>query len=303
MSTDLEARVMADYSRARLRAFFNNVLAYLRGRPNELLSFEQVRSHLRIGGPIYRGVKPVLVAQIVGSLDRYRDFDRAFLPTQAHTGERWRSISRAFYEDVSLPPVLLYKVGDLYFVVDGNHRVSVARDQGQEYIDAEVRECEVRVPVTLDLQPEDLVTLGEKVEFLERTGLDRLRREADLELTILGGYERMLEHIAVHRYFMGLDWRRDIGEEEAVAHWYDEVYLPIVKVIQDSGILALFPGKTEADLYLWAIDHQHFLAQEHGQLAPPVEAAQDFVEHVSPPPATQLEARGRQKPKPGAEAK
>ena len=240
MPVDVTARVMADYSRARLRAFFRDTLAYIRGAPNDLLSFDQVKSKLRIGGPIYRGVRPVPVAQIVGSLDRYRDFDRAFLPTQAHTAERWRSISRAFYEDVSLPPVLLYKVGEVYFVVDGNHRVSVARDQGQEYIDAEVRECSVRVPVTPDLQPEDLIILGEKVDFLERTGLDRLCPEAHVELTVLGGYDRLLEHIAVHRFFMGLDWRRDIGEDEAVSHWYDAVYQPIVQVIREVGILSGF---------------------------------------------------------------
>ena len=281
MPGDANARAMADYSRARLRAFFGDLMAYVRGRPNDLLSYDQVKEKLRLGGPIYRGVKVVPVAQIVGSLDRYRDFDRAFLPTQGHTAERWRKISRAFYEDVGLPPVLLYKVGEVYFVVDGNHRVSVARDQGQEYIDAEVREVAVRVPVTPDLQPEDLVFLGEKVEFLERTGLDKLRPDARIDLTVLGGYERMLEHIAVHHYFMGLDWKRDIGEEEAVAHWYDEVYLPIVRVVRESGILSEFPDRTEGDLYLWVIDHQHYLAEHGAQLSPPAEAAQDYLNHVA----------------------
>jgi hypothetical protein len=106
--------------------------------------------------------------------------------------------------------------------VDGHHRVSVAREQGQEFIDAEVRECQVKVPVTPDLQPEDLELLGGKVEFLERTGLDRLRPGAQIDVTLLGGYERLLEHIAVHRYFMGLDFQRR-AREEAVGHWYDEV--------------------------------------------------------------------------------
>lgn len=291
MLPDFEARAMADYGRARARAFFNKLLAYIRGRPNDLLSFDEVKEKLRIGGPIYRGVRTVPVAQIAGSLNRYRDFDRAFLPSQSHTAERWRKVNRAFYEEVSLPPVVLYKVGDVYFVVDGNHRVSVARDKGQEFIDAEVRECAVRVPVTPDLEPEDLVILGERVEFLERTRLDELRPEAKIDLTILGGHDRMLEHIAVHRYFMGLDWKRDIGEDEVVTHWYDTVYLPIVNVIRESGILAEFAGKTEADLYLWVIDHQHYLAQERDLLSPPAAAAQEFLEHIEgggepPPPVT-----------------
>jgi hypothetical protein len=112
-------------------------------------------------------------------------------------------------------------VGEIYFVVDGNHRVSVAREQGQEYIDAEIRECQVKVPVTPDLEPDDLEVLGAAVEFFERTGLDRLRPGAVITVTILGGYERMLEHIAVHRYFMGLDFSRPVDETEAVEHWYD----------------------------------------------------------------------------------
>ena len=95
----------------------------------------------------------------------------------------------------------------------------------------------------------------------------------------LDGFERMLEHIAVHRYFMGLDLKRDISEQEAVTHWYDKVYLPIVKVIRKSRILKEFPGKTEGDLYLWVLDHQHYLAEQEGQpLQTPEEAARGFLE-------------------------
>jgi hypothetical protein len=180
---------------------------------------------------------------------------------------------------VNLPPILLYKVGQVYFVVDGHHRVSVAREQGQEFIDAEVRECATRVNITPNLKLEDLEILGDKVHFLERTNLDDIRPDANIKLTIPDGFERMLEHIAVHRYFMGLDWKRDISEKEAIAHWYETVYLPIVKVIRKSKILKDFPGRTEGDLYLWVLDHQHYLAEEEGRpLQPPDKAAQQFIE-------------------------
>lgn len=282
MSDAPDFRSHADFTAARTKAFFRAVLAFLRGTAarNELLPYQAVREKLRIGGPIYRGVQTVRLDQVVGSVNRYRDFDRAFLPRNDYTAERWQRINRAWYEDVSLPPVLLYKVGDVYFVVDGNHRVSVAREQGQEFIDAEVRECAVKVPVTSDLRPEDLEILGAKVEFLDRTGLDRLRPQARLDVTILGGYERLLEHIAVHRYFMGLDFRRDISEAEAVAHWYDEVYSPVVNVIRESGLLEAFPGKTEADLYLWIIDHRHYLVEQGlAELVEPGQMAEEFVRH------------------------
>lgn len=279
MSDELDSRVRSDFSRARFKAFLNGVWAAISGQPNRLLSYDEIKEKLHIGGPIYRGVQTVRVDQIAGSLNRYHQFDRAFLPTQDDTSSRWISVNRAFYQDVSLPPVVLYKVGQVYFVVDGHHRVSVAREQNQEFIDAEVRECATRVNITPNIRAEDLEILEDKVHFLERTALDYLRPGANIKLTVPDGFDRILEHIAVHRYFMGLDLKRDITEQEAVTHWYDTVYLPIVQVIRESGVLEDFPGKTEGDLYLWVLDHQHYLAQTEGQpLQPPAEAARDFIE-------------------------
>ncbi|HJR80664.1 MAG TPA: hypothetical protein VJ821_11370 [Anaerolineales bacterium] len=275
----------ADFQRARFKAFVNRLWGTLSGQPTTLLSYDEIKEKLRIGGPIYRGVQTVRVDQIAGSLNRYHEFDRVFLPVSDKLATRWQSVNRAFYQEISLPPVVLYKVGQVYFVVDGHHRVSVAREQGQIYIEAEVRECATRVNITPDIRLEDLVILGTKVNFLERTSLDSLRPDANIKVTIPDGFERMLEHIAVHRYFMGLDWKRDISEEEAVAHWYDTVYMPVVNVIRDTHILKDFPGKTEADLYLWVLDHQRYLVQEGDSLQPPETAARTFVDDEVNKPA------------------
>ena len=280
MLDEIASRVHADFARARSRAFLSDILGFLLGRPKRLLSYDQVKEKLHIGGPIYRGVRTVEIARIVGSVNRYVDFDHAFLPLHNRIASRWQNIDRAFYEDISLPPIVLYKVGEVYFVVDGHHRVSVARQQGQEFIEAEVRECHVKVPVEPDLRPEDLEILGARVEFLDRTGLDRLRPGAIIEVSIPDGYSRILEHIAVHRYFMGLDQQRDISEEEAVAHWYDTVYLPIAKVIRERDILGELPGKTEGDLYVWVLDHQHFLFDQGQDLSPPEVAAEQYVDRL-----------------------
>ncbi len=281
MENQIQPQDRADFGAARLKAFFRSVLAFVRGQRNQLLSYNDVREKLRIGGPIYRGVKTVPTAQIAGSVNRYREFDRAFLPVQSFTALRWQSISRAFYNDVNLPPVLLYKVGEVYFVVDGNHRVSVAREKGQEFIEADVRECSVRVPLTIDVRAEDLEILGAKVQFLERTQLDRRCPGADINVTILGGYDRLLEHIAVHKYYMGLDLKRDIGDEEAVMHWYDTVYRPLVEAIHTTGVIERFPNRTDADLYLWVIDHQHYLRESQPGITPE-QAAEHFVETLDP---------------------
>jgi hypothetical protein len=280
MLDEIASRVHADFARARSRAFLSDILSFLLGRPKRLLSYDQVKEKLHIGGPIHRGVRTVEIARIVGSVNRYVDFDHAFLPLNDRIASRWQNIDRAFYEDISLPPIVLYKVGEVYFVVDGHHRVSVARQQGQEFIEAEVRECHVKVPVEPDLRPEELEILGARVEFLDRTGLDRLRPGAVIEVSIPDGYSRILEHIAVHRYFMGLDQQRDISEEEAVTHWYDTVYLPIAKVIRERGILGELPGKTEGDLYVWVLDHQHFLFDQGQDLSPPEVAAEQYVDRL-----------------------
>jgi hypothetical protein len=278
MSDSFIEQARSDFQRARSKAFFNRVWGTLSGQRTTLLSYDEIKEKLRVGGPIYRGVKTVRVDQIAGSLNRYQEFDRVFLPASDVLAQRWQRVNRAFYQEISLPPVVLYKVGQVYFVVDGHHRVSVAREQGQLEIEAEVRECAIRVNITADIKPEDLEILESKVEFLERTDLDDLIPQANIKLTIPDGFERMLEHIAVHRYFMGLDLKRNISEQEAVVDWYDRVYLPIIQVIRDTNILNEFPGKTEGDLYLWVQDHQHYLAEVEGRpLQPPEEAARTFL--------------------------
>jgi hypothetical protein len=285
MSDQISEQARTDFQRARFKAFVNRVWGTLSGQPSTLLSYDEIKEKLHIGGPIYRGVKTVGVDQIAGSLNRYHEFDRVFLPASDKLAERWQRVSSAFYEEISLPPVVLYKVGQVYFVVDGHHRVSVAREQGQLYIEAEVRECATRVNITPHIKPEDLEILGNKVRFLERTSLDSLKPDANIKLTIPDGFDRMLEHIAVHRYFMGIDWKRDISEEEAIAHWYDNVYMPVIQVIRDTDILKEFPTKTEGDLYLWVLDHQRYLAEEGEPLQAPEDAARTFIEDDAKKPS------------------
>lgn len=277
-------RAVANYNRARRKAFLRRVWADLRGRPDHLLAYDVVRAKARAGVPVYRGMQSVPLDKIVGSVNRYRDFDRAFLPTQDYTADRWTNIGRAYLDDVSLPPVQLYKVGEVYFVIDGNHRVSVARELGREFIDAEVRECRVRVPITEDIDPDDLEVIGEKAAFLEATRLDETHPEASIELTIPGGYHLLLEHIELHRYLQSQEWKRDFTFEEAATQWYEQVYLPLVQVIRDTKALRDFPHRTEGDLYLWVIEHQYYLREQFGDRVTLREAARSFSQHFTSRP-------------------
>ncbi len=277
-------RAQADFDTARRKAFWHETFSHLSNRPNRLLSWDKVRGKLGIRGQVYRGVQTVPVSKIIGSVGRYRDFDRAFLPRQDKLANRWSSIARAYYDDVNLPPVKLYQVGDAYFVLDGNHRVSVAREQGVEFIDAEVLEAKTAVPVTADLDADDLEIMGEYAHFLERTHLNRLRPDQNVEFTIGGGYERLLKHIAVHRYFMGLEQERFIPEDEAVCDWYDHLYQPLAQIIHEKNVLADFPNRTKADLYLWIMDHQHYLREQLGAEIETEQAAEHFSDHYTTRP-------------------
>ena len=147
--TNIEEQVDKDFERARRLAFLRRVKARLRnhGGSGRLLSFEEARKSLGAYGKVYLGMRVVPVEKIVGSVNRYRDFDRPFLPARANLEARWKRIDRAYHRSEELPSVSLYKVGERYFVQDGNHRVSVARYQGIEMIDAEVIEIRSRMPI------------------------------------------------------------------------------------------------------------------------------------------------------------
>ncbi len=136
----LEQQVEADFLRARRRAFFGRIVARIRGECNRLLSFDEVRKAHRALNQLCLGRRVVETSAIVGSVGRHRDFDRSFMPVKEGLKRKWERVDRAFHGREELPPVKLYKFGSSYFVEDGNHRVSVARYQGVEMIDAEVTE-------------------------------------------------------------------------------------------------------------------------------------------------------------------
>lgn len=257
-----EAR--SDFDHAFFKGFWRRLAAWLTGqRHSELLPFDEVRERLPMTGQRYAGLRQVPLNQIVGSVGRYRDFDRAFLPIQQRTRTRWENIDKAHLREVSLPPVELYKIDEVYFVKDGNHRVSVARERGQEFIDAVVIEIDVPVPLTPDLQMGDLARKEAYAGFLNRTELNRIHPEADIETASKAEYAQLLEHIDGHRWFMSKQRGRELSYAEAVASWYENVYLPIIEIIRENEILTEFPGVKEADLYLWLVKYQWYLHQAY----------------------------------------
>jgi nucleotide-binding universal stress UspA family protein len=275
---------LSDFRHARSRAALEEVMAQLTGKPVNLLSFEEVRQKLKARGVKKRELKEIPLDAIVGSVGRYADFTRSFLPRRDSDADRWARVKVAAAGLAGLPPIEVYQIDRAYFVLEGNHRVSVARELGATHIEAYVSVVHAKVPLTPDVQPDDLILKAEYAEFLEHTRLDELRPGADLTVTVPGQYQLLEEHVEVHRYFMGLEQQREIPYEEAVGHWYDEVYLPVVQVIRERGILRDFPERTEADLYLWVSEHRAALEQELEWEIGTEVAATDLADQFSPRP-------------------
>jgi hypothetical protein len=248
-----------DFQRARRKGTIELFLARLTGRSADLFSYEEVRRAMHAINQSDKGLQEVPLKAIVGSMGRYKDFTHSFMPRHESDAHRWAGVSMAAERGQGLPPVELYKIDEAYFVKDGNHRVSIARGLDMPTIEAWVTEISTRVSFTPDMDANDLVLAGQQVEFLEETQLDELRPESNIRVTEPGKYPIMLDHIRTHQYFMGIDQERTVGWPEAVAHWYDKVYLNVIRLIRRRGILDAFPDRTETDFYVWLADHRQEL--------------------------------------------
>ena len=255
---------LRDFKRARKQAAIQHLLAQLTGKSDELLAYDYVRQQLRGAGNTDRGVQEIPIDAIVGSVGRYDDFTRDFLPKKDSIQERWTQVKAAILNMTGMSPISVYQIGEGYFVRDGNHRVSVARQLGTQTISAQVTEVKTRVPLAIDDDPDEVQCKARYAEFLERTRLDELRPEANLLLTFAEHYQTFDDQIEAHSRKMAEANPRDDTAQEAAVLWYDQIYLPVVEIIRSQGILHYFPERTEADLYLLFVEHQDELARALG---------------------------------------
>jgi len=284
MSDTYKPIATIDWKDARRAAFAQDVLAVFTHRPADLLPFEEVREKLRLRNLSYLGLRDVPLDQIVGSVGRYQDFTRAFFPRQDGLQERWRRIDQLVASGPGLPPIDLYKVGQAYFVRDGNHRVSVARQHDAPTIQAYVWEYETRVPLEADTDVEKLLCKAAHTAFLERTNMDRICPGLHIELTQPDGYEDLLYEIEMTQQSIATIEGRDLSFDETVKLWCRMRYALIVEIIRQQNILPNFPGRTEADLYLWLRRNQEELGIRYGRSIPLEEAADDLTKHFGEKP-------------------
>ena len=252
--TPLQQTAVRDFDRARKQAAMNQFFARVSRRSDELLSYDDVHDQLGAMGAIERGVQEIPLKSIVGSVGRYQDFTRDFLPKRDSDEERWVGVKTAVDQMKGMPPIEVYQVNDAYFVKDGNHRVSIARQLKVDTITAYVTEVETRVPLSVDDDPAVIIGKARFRRFLEETNIDKLRPDSDLTMTFIGHYQTLIDQIGVHRTELEQGGRR-VTDDEAVTGWYDDVYLPIIFLIREQGVLRNFPKRTEADIYIFLYDH------------------------------------------------
>ena len=192
---------ISDFQSARMKAGIQEVLARITGKSTQLFSYEEVAEKLKLRVRTERGVQNIPLNAIVGSVGRYTDFTRTFLPRSDNDQERWTHVKTAFMESgASLPPIEVYKVGEAYFVVDGNHRVSIARQEGLVSIEGRVIEIKTDTPLTPNVQPDDLIIKAEYVEFLDATNIHQAYPNADLSVTSCCQFEKLMDQIRVCQY-------------------------------------------------------------------------------------------------------
>jgi hypothetical protein len=251
-----------NWARARRGVLVQKVVCALKSCSVDLIPFEEVRTRLHLTQRFCRGIQNIELAHIRGSVGRYSDFTSAFLPRRSHMRQRWERV-RSMASSQRMPPIEVYQVGDAYFVVDGNHRVSVALHEGRKTIEAYV--CEF--PRTVGLSPEadlrEVIIKSEYAEFLERTRLDKLRPGQAIIFTSPGHYQELECFLQIFREDLEITMGAPVSDEEALLQWFDLVYCPLVNEIKTTGALDRFPGRTEADLFVWMWQQQNRLFNQN----------------------------------------
>ena len=231
-----------------------------------LLTLDEVSDRLRMFEQRYVGIRPIPVDKIVGTVGRTSDFDRDFLPLRRETRERWTRIERA-YPEGGFPPIIVYKLQDSYFVVDGHHRVAIAKQKKIDFIDAEVTELLTRYPIPPGADIGRIIYASQQQFFMEESGLDRARPEASIVFTRPHGFVELLELVKLHGFHVMMERNQVLPMEEISGDWYDRVYLPTISAIRSERLLEAFKSATEADLFLWVWQRRRSLFPERGGMS------------------------------------
>lgn len=257
---DEDART--DFERSRRRANIARLASWVRGQPgdvNEVLPYDEVVSALGYVTERPLGLQVVPVAQIVGSVDRTRDFDRYFRPRSPALRARWQRLAAAQRRGEAMPPVELKKVGDMYFVVDGHHRVSIAFARGFTTIDADVTEVVTRIGSGGIAVRSDLLLKDHRRLFLERVPLEGAARER-IRFTNAWDYSVLAESVEAWGFRLVQEVGEYLSRAVVAGRWYEEEFAPVIEMARAAGIME---SSTDAEVYLFVACERYRLVRKH----------------------------------------
>ena len=251
-----------DFLRARRRQVLSRLAAWLRRQPDDvniMLPFDEVVAALGRTGERRLGLQVITLDSIVGSVDRSREFDRRFRPTSGQVRERWQRLALAQRRGESIPPIEAYRVGDMHFVMDGHHRVSVAHALGLKTIDAYVTEVMTRLSPGGIRYRGDLLVKDYRRIFLDRVPLVGEPRRA-VVLTDPWDYAELAESVEAWGFRLMQDEGRYLDRLTVAQRWHDEEFVPVVRMLRQAGMIET---QTEAEAYMWVACERYRLIRTH----------------------------------------
>ena len=275
-----------DFNKAKNKAFFNEIQHFLSPEEATLISLNDVKQMIKPTNETYVGMKTIPIEKAVGSEGRYNDFDNRFFPKSSHLKHRWEHVDQAAIQAIDLPPIKVYEIAGLYFVRDGNHRVSVAKSRGTEFIDAEVVSLQSEIVLKKPDNINDIVRQiinYEKRVFYSETGFGDITDYWCLDFSRTGRYDVIYNHILTHKYYMNLHKSEEITMEDAILSWFNNVYMPLAVNINKRHILRSFPHRTIGDLYVWIVRYWGDLKTKFGDDVPIEEAVNNFTKKYKIP--------------------
>lgn len=275
-----------DFNKAHNKAFINDILHFLSPEEASLISLNDIKQMIKPVNETYIGVKVIPIEKIVGSEGRYKDFDNRFFPKSSHLKNRWEHVDEAAIKSINLPPIKVYEIAGLYFVRDGNHRVSVAKSRGTEFIDAEVVSLQSEIVLKKPDNINDIVKQiinYEKRVFYSETGFGDITDYWCLDFSRTGRYDVIYNHILTHKYYINQGKTEEISMEDALLSWFNNVYVPIATIIQEKHILRSFPKRTIGDLYVWIVRYWDDLKQKFGDNISLTDVVSDFKKNYKVP--------------------
>ncbi|MEA2331640.1 MAG: hypothetical protein QOH58_1778 [Thermoleophilaceae bacterium] len=267
-----------DFGRARRKRALSRLAARLRREPsdvNVILPFEEVVEALGRRGERRLGLQMIDLDSIVGTVDRSREFDRRFRPTSGRVRPRWERIALAQRKGESMPPIDVYRIGELHFVKDGHHRVSVARELGHEVIEAYVTEVVTELGADRAIRMHDLALKSHERLFFERVPLPPEQR-SEIKLSDEWRYAALAEAVEAwgFRVIQGLG--EPMSRQEVAERWFRDEYQPVIQMLREADLVR---RGTETEAYMRVSHLRYLLLRTHGWDDEVIEAVRRELEH------------------------